>query len=102
MNGTTYIRVDVGCSTTDQWRGDASDGSVGDMSTVDGSFLRVEMQDDAGTRYSTDVSTSNELDGGAITDTWAQLTLTVESGSVHIYIDGDDQKTFGAFCQGFE
>jgi hypothetical protein len=64
-------------------------------STLGGSVLRVEMVDDTGTRFSTDISTTAELNGGAITDTWAQFTMTLEQGRVHMYVDGVEEKLFG-------
>jgi hypothetical protein len=36
------------------------------LCTQEGNILRVEMVDDAGTRYSTDISTSMEVAGGLV------------------------------------
>ena len=51
--------------------------------------LRVEMVDDAGTAFSTDVSVDNELEAGLVEDKWASLIIGVQPNHVDIIVDSN-------------
>lgn len=50
-----------------------SETSAGDP--LQGGVIRIEMTDDAGTRFSTDVPTDAAVSGGDITDTWISFIM---------------------------
>lgn len=56
-------------------------------SNLIGAALRIHIVDDRGKSYESDVSTRNELDGGLVTDKWANVMLSVRPDKVDVYID---------------
>lgn len=62
-------------------------GSTRAPSSLAGHVLRIEMVDDIGTAFSTDVSVSAELDSGLVSNKWTNLIVGVRPSKVDIVVD---------------
>lgn len=78
-SSSAFITIQLGCADFAR-------------STVSGAVARITIQDDEAQRFSYDVSLDGDSvpSGGAITDQWLHLALTVEPTSIRTYIDGRD------------
>ena len=79
------IEIYLGCST---------DGA---KSTINGDFIRVLAGDHENNKIAFDISTTSELTGGYVTDTWAHLAVAFDGPgrSINSYIDGEQVTSFG-------
>ena len=71
--------------------------SNGGSSSVDGDFIRILAGDHDGKKMAFDISSTAEMSGGYVTDTWAHLAVSFDGPgqSIKSCVDGVQVTTFG-------
>ena len=84
-NGDTYV-WNAADSGVHMYLGCAQRG---EHSTVLGDVLRTWLVDEVGTQATFDYSLSAASSGGAVTDGWIHVTLSVSNSAIKLFIDGE-------------